>query len=60
MDKAEFKNRYIAQMTRIMGQYEAYFEFAATSAYDCYLEDPEDVTPEDQADIEVEEWGHNL
>jgi hypothetical protein len=60
MDKSDFKKRFVARMIGIMGQYEPYFEFAATSAYDNYLDDPEDNTPEGHADVEVEEWRDNL
>jgi hypothetical protein len=57
LTKAVFKNRFIAGMTAITGQYEAYFEFTASAAWDTYKEDPGDMTPEDHAREEVSEWG---
>jgi hypothetical protein len=60
MDKAEFKNRFIAKMTSIMGQYEPYFEFAAKASWDMYVKCPDDMTPEECADSEYDCWGSNL
>lgn len=56
MKQAEFKNRFIDRMGHLVGQYEIYFEFAATAAYDMYKEDPDDLTPEEHADDEVDNW----
>lgn len=57
--KADFKNLFIARMTEIIGKYEAYFEFAATSAWTSYKEDPDDMTPGEHAEEEIMEWGNN-
>jgi hypothetical protein len=57
LTKAEFKNRFITHMTKIMGQFENYFEFTAVAAWDMYKEDPDDMTPEDHAREEISEWG---
>lgn len=57
LKKAEFKNRFIAEMTEIMGQYEAYFEFAAVAGWGWYKVNPEVETPESLAREDVSEWG---
>jgi hypothetical protein len=56
LNQADFKNRFIAKMIKIIGQYEPYFEFAAMGAYSMYKEDPEDMTPEDHASDEYSLW----
>ena len=57
LSKAAFKNRFVDRMGRLVGQYEAYFEFAAKAAWENYKEDPDDMTPEDHADEDYSEWG---
>jgi hypothetical protein len=57
LTKADFKNRFIARMSEIRGQYEPYFEFTATAAWEMYKEDPDDLTPEEHAEEEISEWG---
>jgi hypothetical protein len=56
LNQADFKNRFIAKMIAIIGQYEPYFEFAAMGAWDMYKEDPDDMAPEGHAEAEYECW----
>jgi hypothetical protein len=56
LTKPVFKNRFIRHMTKIAGKFENYFAFAATVAWDTYKENPADLTPEEYARYEAEEW----
>lgn len=61
LDKAEFGQRYINRMKVSLGRHaDRYYQSiieSAEAAWEQYQEDPEDMTPEDRADDEVEEWG---
>ncbi len=61
LDKAEFGQRFIKRMAVNLGRHaDRYRQSAiesAEGAWEMYQEDPEDMTPEEHADDEVEEWG---
>ncbi len=60
LTKAEFKIRFITYMEKQMGWCESsYYNEVADGAYEMYEEDPEDLTPEEHAEEEIQEWSRN-
>ncbi len=60
LSKPEFKIRYTTHIQKITGKdYTEYFNEVANDGYDMYKDDPEDLTPEEHAEEEVEEWSRN-
>ncbi len=60
LTKAEFKIRFITYMDKQMGWKESkHYDIVADGAYEMYEEDPEDMTPEQHADEEMDEWARN-
>ncbi len=60
LTKAEFKIRYITHMEKNMGWTDSkHYDQVADEAYVMYEEDMQDMTPEEHADEEMEEWARN-
>ncbi len=61
LSKQEFGTRFIARMAEILGEEESqkYYRSAlemAEEAYETYLSNPKDMTPEEHAEDEISEW----
>ena len=58
LSKEEFKKRFIAHMVEHTDRNDNddYFDEEAESGYEFYLQDPDDMTPEEHAEEELAEW----
>ncbi len=60
LTKAKFKIRFNTYMEKKMGWCESkHYDAIANGCYEMYEEDPDDMTPEEHADEEMDEWARN-